>query len=79
MSGNPMGAGEPYTCRVADDGEFVVPVEVVEAVGFGGLAFFNMVTFKRTAVGNADGEGLTFVDVEVIQSVMVNVAREVVE
>jgi hypothetical protein len=77
MSGNPTGTGTPMTCRVDDDGAFTVPVEVVEAVGFGGLAFWNMITFERSTPGTVTGDGLTYTSVVALQTNLVNVARVV--
>ena len=75
LSGNPQGTGTAMKCRVEDDGEFLVPAEVVTAAGFGGLAMLNMVMFERSNTGEASGEGLTFTDVAAMQSMMVNVRR----
>ncbi len=75
LAGGPQGGGTPIECRVADDGEFVIPAEMVQTAGLGDVAFFNMLTIDRRGTGSAQGEGVTFDDVEVIQTLLVNVSK----
>jgi hypothetical protein len=67
--------GTPIECRVADDGAFTIPQAMVEAAGLGNVAFFNMLTIDRRGTGWAAGEGVTFHNVEMVQTLLLNVIK----
>jgi hypothetical protein len=67
--------GTSVVCRVADDGAFTIPAEMMADSGLGSFAFFNMLTIDRRGEGHAIGDGLTFGAIEAIQTVLINVIK----
>jgi len=67
--------GSSVVCRVADDGAFTVPAEMMASSGLGAMAFLNMITFDRRSPGTASGDGLTFVAVEALQTTAINIIK----
>jgi hypothetical protein len=75
LAGGPQGGGTPIECRVADDGQFVIPQAMVQTAGLGSVAFFNMLTIDRGGAGWVSGEGVTFHNVEMVQTLLLNVVK----
>jgi hypothetical protein len=72
-----QGNGLPVNCRVSDDGEFTVPAAMVQAAELGDFAFFNMMTIDRVSPpGTVSGQGLTPSDIAVVQTLLINVAKQ---
>lgn len=72
-----QGEGLPVNCRVSDDGELVIPAAMLQAAQLGDMALLNIMTIGREAApGTASGEGLTHHDIEVIQTLLINVAKQ---
>jgi hypothetical protein len=59
VGGGTTEPGTPYSCRVADDGEFTIPADVLQELHLGPMAFFNMWTLTRKGTGEICGEGIT--------------------
>jgi hypothetical protein len=69
------GQSASVTCRVADDGAFTIPSDLVGASGLGALALLNTLMLERRGVGRVCGEGLTSGAVSTVQTYMVNVQK----
>jgi hypothetical protein len=67
--------GTSVVCRVADDGAFTIPADMMAQSGLGAAAFFNMLTIDRRGKGHAHGEGLTFAAIEALQTTLLNVIK----
>jgi hypothetical protein len=67
--------GTSVVCRVADDGAFTIPAEMMAESGLGAIAFINMLTIDRRGVGSASGDGLTFGAIEAIQTTLLNIIK----
>jgi len=75
LAGGPQGGGTPIECRVPDTGAFTIPQAMVQTAGLGGVAFFNMLTIDRRGTGWIVGEGVTFHQVDMIQTLLLNVIK----
>jgi hypothetical protein len=67
--------GTSVVCRVTDDGAFTIPAEMMASSGLGAMAFVNMLTVERRAWGSVSGEGLTFHEIQAMQSWMINIIK----
>jgi len=67
--------GTSVVCRVADDGAFTIPADMMAQSGLGAIAFFNMLTIDRRGTGHASGDGLTFGAIEAVQTSIINVIK----
>jgi hypothetical protein len=67
--------GSSVVCRVADDGAFTIPADMMAQTGLGTMAFLNMLTMERQYAGEAHGEGLTFGAIISTQNVAVNIIK----
>jgi len=67
--------GTSVVCRVADDGAFTIPADMMAQTGLGAMAFLNMLTIDRRGVGTASGDGLTVDFIEAMQTSLINIIK----
>lgn len=73
---NLVGAqGETIDCLATDDGEFTIPAAMVQAAGLGDIAFLNMLTIDRQGEGTVSGDGITYHDIGMLQTLLINVGK----
>ncbi len=68
-------SGTPHVCVVEDDGEFTIPADVLQQLGLGAIAFFNMWTISRSGSGEICGDGVSVGWIGGSQQVMFSVMK----
>ena len=73
LSLNLTGRDGGISCRVADDGAFTIPAELVVSAGLAGIAMVNILELRREHHGLVCGEGITDSDVSSLATLLLNV------